>query len=480
MPHFERLRRMLTVAMLVMVTSAVDVWAQSAGTVSRTHWPDVLYETQAGAMDRPGSAAMEDFADVAFVPFLDSLVLEYAAPADTPEINLILRWVPGEGGVIDGELVDEMPEDLELNLIDLQATLRSQGQDVGVLLIALDSLRLPARDFEHAITLEDSWAALLENASSETTRAAFAAGFTLEDLTILRVEFIAPPEALTEVPVTRRQPRGRTIFVPERGIWIGWDLGPDPYRRGGRARYPNRRPRGETGRVSSPPNDRTVRGGRTSPGETRDTDRAGAGVSDQGDTGRSGTGVSGQGDTGRSGTGVSDQGSSGVTDSGNGERKRGRSRGLPAPKRGDNDDDDDRDLLGPALGAAAAVGALAYFGGTIGYFGYPSDAPVGIEAGRITESGGALIHAAISTDVATGGGDERLVVGISGVFRRMAGGLQPMAGVDVWLSEDGDAVDAVPVVTAGVLLNISKPVSVHLGTDLSDFRPRFGLAFSFR
>ncbi|NNE71605.1 MAG: hypothetical protein HKN29_14745, partial [Rhodothermales bacterium] len=96
--------------LLVTVITVVDARAQSQGEVVRANWPDVLYETERGAMYRPGVAVAENFSDVAVLPFIDSLSLAYQAAPDAPRIGFQLRWLAGEGGILDGALVESMPD----------------------------------------------------------------------------------------------------------------------------------------------------------------------------------------------------------------------------------------------------------------------------------------------------------------------------------------------------------------------------------
>ncbi|MFT5141917.1 MAG: hypothetical protein ACI80V_003635 [Rhodothermales bacterium] len=448
------------VLFLVTLTTGVDAFGQSNGVVVRTNWPDVLYETQAAAMNRPGMAAAEDFADVAVLPFVDSLSLSYNAfvEADFPVIDFSLQWIAGQGGILDGELTNEFPDSLFLTLIDLHADVRVQGEKVGDLILTLDSLWLPSGDYWYQFSTNLAhWEGIFDDVDEAGARAAFESGFELAGLDILRVEFEAAEPATwveEEVLVVRRPPRRRSIFVPEPQIWIGWNIGPDPYQRRPRASSGTRRPRGNVGREGTTTRnpDRRTRGG-------RDGAAASSGGSDS--AASSGTTTTADSDSKRGGRGIAD---------------------IIGKKKGNDDDNDDndRDFLGPALGAAAVVGALAYFGGTIGYYGILSDAPVGFEAGRVTARGGALFHVAVSPRVIFGGPDEHLVVGFSAVFKPFVSRLHPVAGLDVWFTEDGDTYSAVPIATAGLLYRATDKLALQLGTDLSEFRTRIGLSFTFR
>lgn len=464
--------RAVAIALVVTLTTGVDAFGQTSGEAIRVQWPDVLYETQAAAMNRPSVAAAENFSDVAVLPFIDSLGLAYSAAAIEPTIEFELRWVAGTGGIIDGRLVKTMPESVWLTAIDLHADVEVAGEKAGDLVLSLDSLWLPSGEFHYAFTTDvEGWDEVFEGMDAEAAQAAFASGFTLTALDILSVEFEAgeAPAVAREVPVTRRPARRRGRYTPNTQIWIGWDLGGTSRGGGGtRVQAGNTGPRTEIGRSPDPGRGRQTRGGR---------DSATAGTSTDGTTTRGTTT-----DATASGTSTERTGDRATADdaqtTGNGSKRSGK-RGGFIPKS-DNDDEKDRDFLGPALGAAAAIGALAYFGGTIGYYGYPAEAPIGLEAGRITDRGGALIHAAVGGGILAGGDDERLVVGLSAVFAPLTAGFHPVAGIDVWLSETGDTINAVPIVTAGLLFRSPGRLAVQLGADLSQMRPRVGLAYSFR
>ncbi|NNE71427.1 MAG: hypothetical protein HKN29_13845 [Rhodothermales bacterium] len=364
-----------------------------------------------------------------------------------------------------------MPDSVWMSAIDLHANVLVSGEKQGDLVLSLDSLWLPSGGFVYEFSTDvEDWGDVFEEMTAAEAETAFADGFELADLDIISVAFEAPApvEVQEQVLVTRRPPRRRTIYTPDVGIWIGWDIG-GGRSRGTPVRSGNRGPRTEIGRASTDEESRRTRGGRDAGTTTTSTD---------GSTSTGQAGETSAGETRSSGrTGST---TSGDADTGSGDSRTGRKRGGLFPKGGNDDDDDDRELLGPALGAAAAIGALAYFGGTIGYYGYPQDAPIGLSAGRISERGGAMIHAAFSSDVLTGGGDERLIVGISGVLRPVMGSLHPVVGLDVWFTEFGDTIEAKPIVIVGALVQSSGGVALEGGLDLGGFRPRLGLSWTFR
>lgn len=418
-------------------------------------------------MNRPSVAAAEHFSDVAVLPFIDSLSLAYSAGAVEPEIRFELRWLAGEGGILDGRLVESLPDSVWLAAVDLHADVEIDGEKAGDLVLSLDSLWLPSGDFHYAFSTDvATWDEVFEGMDAGAARAAFASGFTLTGLDILSVQFETVParQLAQEVQVTRRPRRRRARYTPDTQIWIGWNLGGGGRRSGTRVGRGNTGPRTEIGRSADSGRDRQTRGGRD----------ATAGETTAGSTGETRTDAPSSGTSTRRG----DRASADDTKTNGNEGERSGKRGSFIPKS--TDDDKDRDFLGPALGAAAAIGALAYFGGTVGYYGYPAEAPIGLEAGRISDRGGALIHAAVGGGILSGGQDERFVVGVSGVFTPLIKGLHPVLGIDVWLSETGDTINAVPIVTAGILVRSSAGVSIQLGADLSEMRPRVGLAYSFR
>lgn len=412
------------------------------GEVIRAHWPDVVYETQ-GAMNAPFVRAAEQYGDAELLPRVDSLGLGYAwsTEGDLPHVDFDLWWMRGEGGIVDGRIVpgDRMPERILLDLVDLHAEVHVDGRRVGDLLLTLDSLSLgPVPEVFSFETVDVTWSDVFASMDSTVAREAFTKGFTLEHLDILRVAFADVPaveSAGRDVPVVMRQPRRRTIFVPDVDIWIGWDLGPDPW-----LAPPRRIPR------TYAPRGGTV--GRTAGESRRPARDRGARRPNNGEEPKA-------------------------------ERRSGDRPSIPVPKKGDDDDDDDdRDLLGPAAIGLAAVGILAVAGGTFGLQAH-GDGSFGLFAGAIEPRWAFLVHAAVNADVLTKGDRERLRGGMLWTTRPIRSGFRPAFGGGVLLRERGDDIEVDPTVDLGVMVTAREMVLL-LTVDVLTGSPRFGIGVNLK
>jgi len=434
----SRLVVTLAVALVVtVVITPMDAAARQAGAGEAhvVNWPQVIYEAQ-GAMDVPSMRAAEQYGDVDVLPKVDTLSLRYAWSVvyDEPHIDFDLSWVQGSGGILDGRVVraGRITRDIVLDLVELHADVVVRGERVGDMVLALDSLGLlPSPDAYSFQTWGVTWSDVFATVDSASARRAFEKGFTLENLDILRAGFEDIPESEgRDVPVeVRRRPVRRTIFVPDTDIWIGWNLGPDPYLPPPRSGRRTWAPRGETsGRRGS-----STRGGATR-GGTRDARPSG---------------------------------------------RRGDGIDLPIGKKdSDDDDDDDSQLLGPALGVAAAVGIFAVAGGTIGIQG-SGDSPIGLFSGAVRPRWAFLLHGSINPEVARRDNGEKLRVGMLWGIRPVAGGLRPAFGAGVLFTELGDDIDMRPTIDLGLIFS-QKQVVFIATVDAWSGTPRFGIGANLR
>lgn len=423
---------------LVTLTTPLDTFARQAGQgrVVRPHFPDVLYETQ-GAMDVPFARAAEQYGDLALLPAVDSLVLDYAwdGSGELPVIRFELSWYQGPWGVLDGRPVDRerLPDGVLLETIDLQAAVVSGGGAIGYLQLRLDAMALPPDSAGYAFeTASVPWGELFADVDSAAARRAFTDGFTLERLDVLRGTFVAGDStdaAARDIPAVVVVPRRRTVFVPDPGIYVDWVIMTEGHRPPVRTvRVPSRPRGGDSGR--NPVTREVTRGGREKKPSTT-TNRGGP------------------------------------------------LDGLFGDRNKDKDDDDDtKDLLVPAIAGAAAVVAMVFIGGSVGPAGW-GDAPYGLAAGRITWRGGYLLHAAVDADVLSGGVDERLRFGISGIGRPIAGPVMPMAGLGVRVEDHSGATTSAMSVEAGLAAGFGRAFFLA-GVDMVTGTPRAGLVFALR
>lgn len=448
--------------------TAVDSRAQEiaeevfAGEVIRTNWPDFVYESQ-GAMAKPGAQSAEDFSDLGLLPFLDTLSVSYAYELvdGLPYGSFDFSWVAGDTGVLDGIVrpLAELPPELRLTQITLLLSASHDGSPVADMILELDSLWLPPSPEQFEFETADSgWEGFFSDLSADSARAVFGAGFELSSLSVLQIGFSAEEQTETrerkEVLVVRRPPRSATVWTPNVDIWIGWTVGRDPYRVRPRAPRANR-PRGDSI-------------GRTTGSSERERPRSTAGSStDEIDQRRPDGSKPSDASTGE--------------ETSRDDSRRNRARGLFGGKKAkeeDDDDDDDRDLLGPALAGVAAVGALAYFGGTAGLYGH-SEAPIGLLAGRAGNRGGFLLQVAVNQDVITAGNNEALVAIGTFVLPPVGSKIHPTIGVGAWLDEISDEVDPVATVQLGALIRLD-PMRVMAAWDSARGGISVGLAINLR
>ncbi len=387
------------------------------------------------------------FDDVDLLPFLDTLALTYtyAPTAATPAVTFQLAWTPGQGGILDGERVSlrAFPEDIRLVSLDFEANVYVDGAPVSTLALAVDSMDLGPVPYVFPFELIDAqWDNLFPGLSADEARAVLAEGFELRDLEVIRIEFAAW-SARTDEPGAEVRPRPRPpartgIYVPRPSIWVVWR--DNPYRTPPRIRRGESRPRdGDMGR------DRD---------DDAHTDRSNP----------------------RNGEATSDDG---------GEDRAERNRGLgrvldEVGKRDDDDDgDDDTQLLVAAIAGVAAVGVVAFAGGTVGYYGDANHAPIGLASGYVAPKGGFMLRVAVNDAVLGARGRERLVAQTYSFYNAFNGPVQPALGLGVWAEEDGDAIDIRPSVVLGTAIRLDAAV-LQLGYDVAQQSFQLGIGYNFR
>lgn len=405
---------------------------EGEGVAALLRWPAALYE--ADATPYPYD----------LLPALDSLALAYRYDVHegAPRLRLTLAWTPGPVGVLDNERVpaEAMPARLRLLAAEIQADVVAEGRTVARLHLVLDSLGLAALPDRHRFTLVDqAWEAIFEGVTGAEARALFAGGFTLDHLEILRIAFASYEDGEAGRPYDPRRPTGVGVYPPRSGVWVGWVMPPRARagKRGSDRARPEREPRETVGRTpgTEPEHDRTREGG------AAETDRSG----DRAERDR-------------------------------GDRKR---PSLPGQKRKDDEKDDDAELLPVALAGAAAVGALALGGGTVGYFGN-TEAPLGLAAGRVAPHAGLLLQVAVNEAVLGAPGDEAFIGRATTFYDLFGSRIQPALGLGVFAQEQGGgAAEWMPSVSLGAVGNFGS-LLVFGGYDVVASGIDFGLAFNWR
>jgi len=147
-----------------------------------------------------------------------------------------------------------------------------------------------------------------------------------------------------------------------------------------------------------------------------------------------------------------------------------------------DDDDDDEDSLYPAaIAGVIAIGALAIVGGTIGYYGSPEMAPIGLMSGYVEADMGILFQIAINKQVfGKAEGSENLMVGLTGFYNAFNSPFQPAIGAGALFTEEGsDGVTWQPSVMVGIVGNFGRIVLLT-GYDVITPDFRFGIGVNLR
>jgi hypothetical protein len=300
------------------------------------------------------------------------------------------------------------------------------------------------------------WGAVFADTDAAAAREIYSAQFRLEGLRILRVVFAAETPDRVGARAPEPEDDWTTVLVPDVDVWVAW---------GGRVQ---RRPpvvylppsardrRDEIGRDNLVDRDRRDRG------YERDEEKEPEG-----------------GET-RSGDKEEDR----QPDRRAERRKEGKDSGgirLPGKKSDDDDDDDEDRLLPGALAGVAAIGALAAFGGTIGYAGSVDKAPIGLMAGRVGRRGGALFHVAVNQQVfGKASGPENLSFGVTGFMDLFRSPIQPSVGVGMRITEEGtETTRTLPSLALGLVANTDYVVFLA-AYDVEAGDVRFGVGLNIR
>ena len=393
------------------------------------------------------------------LPYVDTLTIgyRYGIAGGSPLLSLALDWTPGRYGLLDGRRVDyeRLPAGLRLVGLAFRADVYSGGAKAAEIVVSVDSMIVgPAPDFGRVELEGLSWDALFVDTPADAARALFEAGFELRDPEVLRAAFAAfeeetAPAASPRVSA-RRAPR---TVVYERDVYVDlffsldWLAGLD-----GRDAPPRQRLSGEP---------RGSAGGRGSLATGRGRSRT-TGEQRGGETQAEGERGSSRGKRGAASDASKDD-----------DERSGDDR--------DEDERDDNDLVPAAVAAFAAVGVLAYAGGTVGYYGNARHAPIGLSAGFVRERWGVLLQSAVNEALlGSGDGPRRLVAKFTAFgSARPRARIHPAVGAGVLATEEDDVVSAELSLSLGAVGTFG-PVVVQAGYDLVQGGVELGLAFNFR
>jgi hypothetical protein len=368
------------------------------------------------------------------LPRIDSLALEYryASNDSTSQWSFVLGWRPGRSVLYEGDIrpVEKGPPDVRMVNVELRADVQVDGTSIGDMIIAVDSMALRPLPSIYSFEVTVGHDRVFLDATTEEARRALARGVTLDSLVVERMGFTSAAPSTSEQrrrpDVRERRPaprRGPSIYEPRTRIFIGWRVAPRPY-------YVFVK----DGRRAVQPRDESIGRGTTAGADTRA--RA---------------------------------------------ARRGEADGDDADDRrrdaNEDDEDDEPSLRGPALGAAAAIGLVAYAGGTLGLYGR-GDTPIGLAAGYTHPRGGFQLHAAVNGAVIEGASGQKLTLKALGFYDVFEARLQPAAGLGVQI-DPGRAGNVVPSVSVGLAGNFGRVVAFG-GVDVVQATPEVGVAYNFR
>lgn len=415
------------------------------GTVTLEGWPRSLPTL----LDEMGPDAPY------LLPRIDSLALDYryAATDTTSRWSFVLNWRPAERVLYEGEVLPlrDGPRGIRMTNVELRANVRVDGEKRAEMVVAVDSMRLRATPDRFAFNVTVGHDRVFLDTGPDEARRILSEGATLDRLVVERMGFTSESaqrgSRSSDAREQRKEEPARTpsIYTPRTRIYIGWRVAPRPYYVGDRERGDDRtrRPRGEdVGRTPA-----------ADEGSSQDEDR----------------------ERGSEGRGSNEEE---AEEGGNEAGRTGRASGGDTDASDEDDkDEDDTNLRGPALVTAAAVGIVAFAGGTVGLYGR-GDTPIGLAAGYTQPSGGIQLQSAVNSAVFENDTDQKLSVKALGFYDVFESRIQPAVGLGVHVDpEEGRDVD--PAVSGGLVGNFGRFV-LYGGVDVVEGTPEVGLAYNFR
>lgn len=409
--------------------AAVSVRGQGSGTATLTQWPPSLSEL----LNEMGRKAPY------LLPKVDSLALDYryAAGDSTSQWSFVLGWQPGSRVLHNGEILSRSraPSGLQMVSVELRAQVHSGGERVGDMIIAVDSMALSPFPGIYSFEVTVGHDRVFLNSPAAEARQALVRGVTLDSLVVERMGFVSTGRSTSDrrrapdARERRQEPRrAPSVYEPRTSIYVGWRVAPRPYYVGERNGKRTVEPRGETmGRGTTTGDSRTA---------TRGTRRGSDAESET-------------------------------------QKRRSKSK----DKDEDEEEEDETSLRLPALAAVAAVGVVAYTGGTVGVYGR-GDTPIGLAAGYTRPGGGIQLQAAVNEAVLNGTAGQKLTVKTLGFYDVFSFPLQPAAGLGFQIDPRREA-NVRPSFSVGLAANVGRVV-LFGGVDVVQETPEIGLAYNFR
>ena len=359
-------------------------------------------------------------------------------------MHFTLEWTEGLGGILEGRKIGpgEMPPGVMIESIDLRMKVMVGSEWVADYYLPLDTIGLGSVPSMTFVDITDvPWDSVFVDIDEEEARLIYEAGFQLSAPLIIRVVFrYEPPDEVqvgaVEESIPPIDPPGWTVIIPNIELWI------DCCERSGK-------------RTAS-----------TGDGSGKDKRSRHSGEKEANEKEKK------RGDEPSRGGRGSTSDKNGAIDIG---------EWLSAVDGEDNDDDEEDRLLPAAIAGVVVIGGLAIAGGTLGYFGSASKAPIGLMSGYIEPRGGLLFQAAINKQVfGEAEGPENLILSLTGFYNVFNFPIQPAIGLGARRTEEKtDGLIWKPSVSVGVVGNFGRFVLLA-GYDVATPDFRFGIGINFR
>ncbi len=419
--------------------------------------------------DWPASAHTEATVDSLLkaseiLPLIDTLTLGYGYEVrdDQPYFMYMLDWKPAGDVYLDGKktTLDKLKGDLFIESIVIEADVLVEGMPVTKMTIRHDSLMIEAYPGLATVSVNDlSWTTVFEDADANAARSYFLSGFKLSNAQIAAISFLffedEPGIARNEPTYGIPRPGRRTIYKPGVSVWIDFPV------------YV-RRPPPRVGVVRDDDRDTAPRGDRVGRGSDIDEDRDNSDRRDiNPDADRT---------TDRTSDRTADDEKARTDDD-----EGGLSDILTGKKKKDDDDEDEGELMPAAIAGVAAVVAVAFIGGTVGYYGNTTEAPIGFMTGYVERDGGVLLQVAVNNALLERSKtqEEHLVARVASFVNAFHAPIQPALGIGVHVAQADNEVEYNFSLSPGLAGNFGRLVLIT-GYDVMQGGVDFGVAYNFR
>lgn len=189
----------------------------------------------AHVFDWPGSAHAEPVPDrhwrnLDILPFIErlSLTLDVREGDRAPVVEARVSWQIGREGIKRGRRVParDLPAGVSLVAFVLRGDIIQEGARVAGFTLAVDSTRLRSGE-TLVLSPEASWASLFDEVDESMARQIVKAGFSIENLRLVRAAFgVFNPATSSASDVPRERMDERSVYDAYPDVWIevAWDL----------------------------------------------------------------------------------------------------------------------------------------------------------------------------------------------------------------------------------------------------------------